>query len=349
METPRSLGFRMPAEWEPQEAVWLSWPANPETWPECRESVQRIFAEIALRLSRFEGVRINLVEEKQPEAEALFTAAEHKLGIRRGDIRFYNHPTNDVWVRDHGPIYLKNDATGEVALTNWEYNGWGEKYPFHLDNQVPVRIARSCGGRCFNQSLVLEGGSVECNGAGDLLVTRDCLLHENRNPGLPVETIEEMLRQGLGVDRVHWLDGCIEGDDTDGHVDNLVRFFKKDGLLAASGGERDSAQSRMLHLLGEQCGSLRKPTGGVFEVVDLPLPEPEYEGGRRLPMSYLNFFVTNGAVLVPAFGQSDRDGEAASVLKQCFPGREIIPIHCRDLILEGGALHCLTQQVPQPM
>ncbi|MCB1122241.1 MAG: agmatine deiminase family protein [Verrucomicrobiae bacterium] len=347
METPRSLGFRMPAEWESQEAVWLSWPTNPETWPACWQSVQHTFAEIAVQLSRFEEVCINLVEAKRPEIEGLLKRTEDHVGLARGSIRFFNHPTNDVWVRDHGPIYLKNDESGEVALSHWGYNGWGEKYPYDLDRQIPALIANSTGLRCFRQDLVLEGGSVDSNGAGDLLVTTDCLLNPNRNPGVSQEAIEARLREGLGIERVHWLEACIEGDDTDGHIDNLARFFKKDGVLVAACDRRDDSQFEMLARLEEQCRELELVGGGSLEVLNLALPEPVFDEGRRLPMSYANFLIAQGVVLIPSFGQSDRDSEAASKIRQAFPGREIVSINCQNLILEGGALHCLTQQVPQ--
>jgi agmatine deiminase len=349
MTSPRGLGFRLPAEWEPQEAVWLSWPVNRETWVDCWDTMQEKFAEIALKLSQYETVFINLAETHRVAVEAQLSTAENLLGLSRGKLRFFDHPVNDVWVRDHGPVYLCHKETSELAMTNWIYNGWGGKYPYDLDNRIPQLIQQATEVACFYQTLVLEGGSLETNGEGDLLVTTDCLLNPNRNPQLSEKEISQILIEGLGVNRVHWLDGCLEGDDTDGHIDNLVRFFKPDGVLVAATDNADDANFSMLERLHEQCLSLELVHGKPVEVVKLPLPEPVIEDGRRLPMSYLNFLITNDSVFVPVFCQADRDRNALEILQGCFPDRVMVPINCRQLILEGGALHCMTQQVPRSL
>ena len=337
----------MPAEWEPQQGVWLSWPTNRSTWSDRWDAIQRKFAEIAVKLSQFESVFINLVESERFRVEKTLSEVEKEFGLTRGDLQFFNHLSNDVWVRDHGPIYLRHEQSGEIALTNWNYNGWGEKYPYELDDQIPSLIREATGVPCFNQPLVLEGGSIDANGFGDLLVTTDCLLNPNRNPEQSQKEIEWALIEGLGVKKVHWLNGCIEGDDTDGHIDNLVRFYKPNGVLVASTDLRGDANYELLAGLNRKCADLDLIDGGSCEVVTLPIPEPAYANGKRLPMSYLNFFIANGSLFMPVFGQNDSDAKAGEILAFSFPDREIVAIDCQDLILEGGALHCLTQQVPQ--
>ena len=347
MQSPQSLGYRLPAEWEPQEAVWLSWPINRETWPQSWESIQRTFAEIALVLSRYEKVYINLKRDSQPEIESLLREVQSDRGLTRGEIHFFDHLVNDVWVRDHGPIYIKHKQDGTLAVTNWRFNGWGEKHPHELDNDIPALIAEACGLRSFEEPLVLEGGAIETNGVGDLLVTTDCLLHPNRNPGISQQEIESSLKSELGILKVHWLDGCIEGDDTDGHIDNLVRFYKTVGVLIASTEDRENPNFERLSELEYQCRKLQLIGGKRLEIKFLPIPELRLSDGRALPMSYLNFFIANDAVVMPTFGQVEPDTQAREILSEVFPRHEVIGVDCQDLILEGGALHCLTQQVPQ--
>jgi agmatine deiminase len=341
--TPAALGFRMPAEWEPQEAVWLSWPHRRKTWPRGFRPIPRKFAEIAAVISRFEGVRINCAAPLQPAAKQLCARA----GGDVSKITFFEHPTNDAWCRDHGPIFVKNDQTGEVAATDWIYNAWGGKYPpFDADNAIPRRIAREFKLRRFVRRMVLEGGSIDVNGAGLLLTTEACLLNPNRNPSLTKSEIEQALRDMLGVHTILWLGDGIVGDDTDGHVDDLSRFFAADGIVTAvERNKRDVNYAALTDNLS-RLRALRTPAGKKFRIAELPMPAPVHRGGQRLPASYSNFLVINGAVLMPAFRQPRRDAEAAEVLGACFPGREIIPIDCVDLVLGLGTLHCISQQQP---
>lgn len=346
MSTPRTLGYRLPAEWETQGGVWLSWPTNSATWVGHWEAVQKTFAEMTLKFSKYESVFINLESQFQDQAYGVLKRVGERLGLEAGNVQFFDHATDDAWVRDHGPIYLRHPETGELLITDWQYNAWGGKYPFARDNEVPRLIAGSTGIGRVEESMVLEGGGLETNGVGDLLVTRDCFLNTNRNPSMTKLKIEARLMEGLGVQRVHWLNGCIEGDDTDGHIDNLARFYEPNALLVAGTSERDIANHRPLERLLQECKQLTLSAGGHPEVRVLPLPEPVYVDGKRLPMSYLNFFIGNGAVFVPAYGQPDADAQAVEILNKAFPDRKIEAIDCRTLILEGGGLHCLTQQVP---
>jgi agmatine deiminase len=342
-QTPAALGFRMPAEWERQEAVWLSWPHRRATWPGCFERIPAKFAEIAALISRREKVRINVSAGRRSRARSLVAAA----GADMANVEFYEHPTNDAWCRDHGPIFVRSDATGEVAVTDWKFNAWGEKYrPFDLDNRIPGRVARALGMRRFGNAMVLEGGSIDVNGAGLLITTEACLLNTNRNPRLSRARIEANLRGALGVKGVLWLGKGIAGDDTDGHVDDLTRFFGADGLLTAVEPDGRDANHRALAQNLERLRSMRTPSGARFRIAELVMPKPCVHRGQRLPASYSNFLIINGAVLVPAFRQPRRDAAAAEVLSSCFPGREIVPVDCLELVAGLGTLHCISQQQP---
>ncbi len=341
--TPAALGFRMPAEWEQQAAVWLSWPHRLATWPGHFRPIPAKFAEIAARISHFEDVHINCEGSRQARARALLNRA----GADLARITLHDHPTDDAWCRDHGPIFVKNDRTGEVALTDWEFNAWGGKYPrFARDNAIPRKIARTLGLRRFGRNMVLEGGSIEVDGAGLLLTTEACLLNPNRNPALTRMDLERALGEFLGIQTVYWLGRGIAGDDTDGHVDDLSRFFRPGGIVTAMETNCRDTNHRALKENFERLRAMRTPAGKKFEIVGLPMPRPVSCDGRRLPASYANFLVINGAVLIPSFRQPRRDAVAAAVLAGCFPGREIIPIDCVDLVLGLGTLHCISQQQP---
>jgi agmatine deiminase len=333
----------MPAEWEPQAAVWLSWPHNRKTWPGHFRPIPAAFAEIIAIISRYEKVRVNIARPLQRRAGSLLNRAKADLA----QVTFFNHATNDCWCRDHGPIFVRNVRTGEVALTDWSYNAWGEKYrPFDLDNRIPARIARALRLRRFSVDMILEGGSIDVNGQGLLLTTEACLLNRNRNPQLGRGEIEQALKDNLGVREVLWLGQGIEGDDTDGHVDDLSRFFRPDGIVTAVERNQRDRNHRPLQENLERLHRLRTPAGRKFTIVELPMPRRGSRDGPRLPASYANFLVINGAVLLPAFRQPDRDAEAAEVLAGCFPGRKIIPVDCLDLVRGRGTLHCISQQQP---
>jgi agmatine deiminase len=333
----------MPAEWEPQAAVWLSWPHKLTTWPGQFRGIPRVFAKIVAAISRFEAVRINAAVRLQPRAQRLCAAA----GADMARVTFYDHPTNDAWCRDHGPIFVKRDRTGEVALTDWRYNAWGGKYPpFELDDEIPPRIARTLKLRRFENDMVLEGGSIDVNGRGLLLTSEQCLLNPNRNPRFTRAAIEQNLRDFLGIDTVLWLGEGIAGDDTDGHIDDMTRFFKPDGILTCVEPNRRDPNYRPLAENFERLVGFRTPTGKKFEIVLLPMPRPFGFRGRQVPASYANFLVINGAVLVPTFRQARRDAEACDVIGGCFPGREIVPLDCYELIWGLGTLHCISQQQP---
>ncbi len=341
--TPAALGFRMPAEWEPQSAVWLSWPHNRKSWPGQFRPVPYAFAEIVHQISRFEDVRINCAAALQPRAKRLCA----KAGADMTKVTFCDHPTNDAWCRDHGPIFVRHRKTGEVALTDWVHNAWGGKYPpYDLDNEIPPSIARKLNLRRFVNDMVLEGGSIEVNGRGLLLTSVQCLLNPNRNPHLTKAQIERNLKDYLGVTKILWVGDGIIGDDTDGHIDDITRFYKPDCFITCVESNRRDPNHKILEENLARLRAFRTPAGKPFDIVTLPMPKPFGFQGQQVPASYANFLIINGAVLVPQFRQPRRDTEARKIIAACFPDREIIGIDCYHLIWGLGTLHCLSQQQP---
>ena len=344
--TAAAAGFSMPPEWSPQEAVWLSWPVDdPRHWGGAkRDMIWAKFAEIAAGISRFEPVRINAPGKDHP---AIIAACNRAKAVPER-VQLFDHPHNDVWCRDHGPIFVKHGTTGEVAVTDWEFNAWGGKFPpWDLDNAIPSKIAAALGKRVFKGGMILEGGGIEINGAGQLLTTEAVLLNPNRNPHLGREEIEQLLRDGLGVSEILWLCQGIEGDDTDGHIDDLARFIDPQTILACV----DNGPANK-EILGENLSRLRAftgPNGRAFDVLEIPLPEACEVPGWRLPVlpaSYVNFLIVNGGVLVPTFRQEKNDDRALGMIRELFSDREVIGIDCLDLVEEGGTLHCISQQQP---
>jgi len=340
--TPRSLGYQMPAEWEPHEATWLSWPHNPETWPGKLDRVPAIFADIVAALHEHEQVRV-LVGSDDLERSA--RAALRAEGCESPNVRFWRIPTNDAWMRDHGPIFVVHPERG-LAITDWRYNAWGGKYPpYDLDDAVPSRLNETLRLPTFEPGIVLEGGSIDVNGRGTLLTTESCLLNPNRNPGLTRRQIEAKLLDYLGATNVLWLGDGIVGDDTDGHVDDLTRFVGPNTVVTALEEDPADENHRALRDNLVRLRGMKDEAGRPLVVVPLPMPPAIYHEGHRLPGSYANFYIGNGAVLVPVFGH-ERDDHACDTLARLFPGRRIARIASTDLVLGLGAIHCVTQQQP---
>ncbi len=340
--TPRSLGYRMPAEWEPHEATWLSWPHNLETWPGKLDRIATVFADIVGALHEHEQVRV-LVDSDDLEGSA--RAALRARGCESANVRFWRIPTNDAWMRDHGPIFVVHPERG-LAITDWRYNAWGGKYPpYDLDDAVPSRLNESLRLPTFEPGIVLEGGSIDVNGRGTLLTTESCLLNPNRNPGLTRRQIETKLLDYLGATNVLWLGDGIVGDDTDGHVDDLTRFVGPNTVVTALEEDPADENHRALRDNLVRLGSMKDEAGRPLVVVPLPMPPAIHHEGHRLPGSYANFYIGNGTVLVPVFGH-ERDNDACDTLARLFPGRRIARIASTDLVLGLGAIHCVTQQQP---
>ena len=346
--TAAAAGFSMPPEWAPQEAVWLSWPVDDARhWGGAKHAaIWAKFAEIAAAASRHEPVRINAPGSRHAEIAA---ACNHAKAVP-GHVQLFDHPNNDVWCRDHGPIFVKHNRTGEVAVTNWDFNAWGGKFPpWDLDDAIPGRIAAALGQRVFKGGMILEGGAIETNGGGQLLTTEAVLLNPNRNPRLDRSSIEQLLRASLGVEDILWLKQGLAGDDTDGHIDDLARFTGPRTILACVGRDIASPNRRVLADNLARLRSFRGPNGNPFAVMEIPLPEACEVPGWRLPVlpaSYVNFLIVNGGVLVPTFRQQKNDSHALGMIREMFPDRDITAIDCLDLVEEGGSLHCISQQQP---
>ena len=345
MVTPSALGFRMPAEWEPHAATWLSWPHKEASWPGNFAPIPGIWVEMVRALAPAEHVNI-LVNDAGAAAavRALLRDAE----VRLDNVTLHEIPTDDAWARDHGPTFVTRnvDAGCEIAAIDWIYNAWGGKYPpWDKDDVVPTKIAAELGVPVFEPGIVLEGGSIEVNGCGTLLTSESCLLNTNRNPQLTRAQIERYLRDYLGVRHILWLGDGIVGDDTDGHIDDLTRFVDPTTVVTVVESNRDDENFEPLQ---ENLARLRAMTdqdGRALRIVTLPMPAPVAYEGQRLPASYANFYIGNGAVLVPIF--NDRNDEPAlETIKSVLPGRRVVGINARELVWGLGAFHCVTQQQP---
>jgi agmatine deiminase len=340
-ELPRQMGYRLPAEWEPHAATWLTWPHKEESWPGMFEPIPEVYAQIIASLSPSEPVNLIVMDE---DMEATAREKLRAAGALLENINFHTIPTNDSWVRDYGPIFIARRSG--LAIVDCEYNSWGGKYPpFDLDNRVPSIIAQRLGLPRFKLGMVLEGGSIDSNGRGTLLATESCLLNPNRNPGLSMEQIESRLRDFLGVRKVIWLGRGIAGDDTDGHVDELARFVDDRTVVAAV--EEDPSDENYEPLM-ENYIRLQASTDqdeNPLRVIKLPMPRRIEYRGQRLPASYANFYIANQIVLVPTFNDPN-DAAALAILQGLFKDRRVIGIHCGDLIWGLGAIHCITQQQP---
>jgi agmatine deiminase len=342
---PAALGYRMPAEWERHRGTWLSWPHKEASWPGKFGAVPGIFARMVHELAMGEEVHVNVAGPAMEHDVRGLLADE---GSGTGNVFFHHNPTNDAWCRDHGPIFLEREVNGrrEQAIVDWDFNAWGGKYPpWDLDDVVPTRIAGELGLPVFTPGIVMEGGSVEVNGRGTLLTTEACLLNPNRNPHLSRREIVRYLEDYLGVTHILWLGDGIEGDDTDGHVDDLTRFVDPVTVVTAV---EDDPRDRNHGPLQDNLERLRHMTdqdGKPLRIVELPMPPAFFHEGQRLPASYANFYIANGVVLLPGYDPA-RDARARAVLQPLFPDREVVVIDCLDLVWGLGAIHCVTQQWP---
>ncbi|WP_425148432.1 agmatine deiminase family protein [Deinococcus sp.] len=337
--TPRRLGFAMLPEWAAHAATWMSWPADNELWFGHLETVRAEYAELVRTILRFEPVEL-LVRDQESEDDA-----RRRLG-HQPELRLHRVPLDDVWIRDNGPIFVRSE-TGKLALTNWKFNSWGGKFEWRNDDRVPEYVAAALHMGHWDIPRVLEGGAIEVNGEGAALVTRSCLLTPTRNPGLSEQGYAELLSEYLGLDKLLWLDGGLENDHTDGHIDTITRFTDAQTIVTSTESDpRDpnhAAMSRNLRALRELQGGEHRP----FRIVELPLPAARLEGAEgRLPPTYANFYIGNGFVVVPQYGDAN-DARALDILTPLFPGREVIGLGSRAIIEGGGSFHCMTQQQPE--
>lgn len=350
--TPRALGYRMPAEWEPHTATWIAWPHNASDWPGRFQPIPWVYAEIVRQLAAVEQVHI-LIQDAAAEKRA--RGVLKRAGVSLDSVHFHQWPTNRVWTRDSGPICVKKPDG--IAITDWKFNAWA-KYPdWELDNALPGRVGELLQLPSFKPTitladgtkheLVLEGGSIDTNGAGVLLTTEECLLSpiQQRNPGVSREQLEQAFHDYLGIEQVLWMNRGIAGDDTHGHVDDITRFVGPETIVTVVEPNRSDENHEPLAENLDRLHTARTRDGKPFRIVELPLPSPVIFEGQRLPASYANFYLANGLVLVPTFNDAN-DRHALNTLAEVFPNRRVVGIHCVDFIWGLGALHCMTQQQP---
>lgn len=340
---PALTGFYFPAEWAKHTATWLSWPHKEESWPGKIGMIYPRYCEFIKVLTEGELVRINVGSDQlKAFAKQQLLAA----GADLDKIEFYDFPTNDAWCRDHGPAFLINPNTKQKIIIDWNYNAWGDKYPpFDLDDVIPTKIAKHFGLPVFHPGIIMEGGSVDFNGKGTILTSTACLLNKNRNPHLSQGEIEQYLCNYYGAEQILWINEGIIGDDTDGHIDDTARFVNEDTVVAVV---EENKNDENYNILQDNLQMLKKMcllNGKQLNLVELPMPEPVFYQGQRLPASYANFYIANAAVIMPTY-RSKNDDKAISILEQCFPDRKVIGIDSTDIIWGLGSFHCLSQQEP---
>ena len=371
MPTPAELGYRMPAEWHRHTATWLTWPKDPETWPNRVPQVEKIFLQMVAALAPHEIVNL-LVDDAETEASVrarcIFPGAQN--------IRYHQIPTVDSWIRDYGPNFLVSDKLQFVAdsrketlakesdrlkfvgqglaYNDWIFNAWGNKYEeLKKDDSIPARLESLLKVPRFEPGIVIEGGSLEVNGAGCVLTTEQCLLNSNRNPHLSKDEIERYLKNYLGVEKVLWLGEGILGDDTDGHIDDIARFVAPNVIVCAVEDDPVDANYKLLQDSLKRLRAMTDVQGRPFELVTLPMPgvvggtSTDHRNLDRLPASYANFYIANEVVLAPVFGHAN-DARALETLPRLFPDRRVVGINCEPLVWGMGTIHCVTQQQPEP-
>ena len=342
--TPAEAGYFFPAEFAPHDATWLSWPHKEASWPGKINTIFPYYAQFVKALADSERVCINVVNDQMRNF-----ALQHleKAQVNLDRVEFYLHPTNDAWCRDHGPAFLINpDARQKKVIVDWDYNAWGGKYPpYDLDDIIPTRIAEHYNIPVYYPGIIMEGGSVEFNGQGTVMTSKACLLNPNRNPSLNQAQIEQYLMDYYGVKQVLWVDEGIIGDDTDGHIDDTVRFINEDTVLTVI--EEDASQENypILKRNLEQLQEMRLLNGKPLNILELPMPDTVEYDGQPLPACYANFYIANQSVIVPTF-RGSKDDRALQIIQDCFPTRKVIGIDSTEIIWGLGSFHCLSQQEP---
>ncbi len=350
--TLNELGFHFPAEFEKQEAMWLSWPHKEASWPGKLALIYNSYSEFVLQVAAHQKVCINVLDEKMKESaiqilkHASYAQNISNLSMLMQNVSFFLHPTNDAWCRDHGPAFVVNRTTQEKVIIDWGYNAWGDKYPpYDLDDNIPTLIGKTLQLPVFYPKIVMEGGSVEFNGKGTLLTTTACLLNKNRNPHLTQFEIEKYLIDYYGVSNILWLGDGIIGDDTDGHIDDITRFVNSDTVLTVVETNKSDENYTILKNNLKKLSSFRLETGKQLNIIELPMPSPVIYEDQILPASYANFYIANEKVIVPTF-RNKNDDKALSIIQDSFPDKTIVGIDSVDIIWGLGSFHCLSQQEP---
>jgi agmatine deiminase len=342
--TPKQLGYYFPAEFAPHTATWLSWPHKEASWPGKIGTIYPNYSEFVKQLATGEKVCINVNDDAM---KAFALSCLTKAGANLGNIQFFIHPTNDAWCRDHGPAFLINpNADIKKVIVDWGYNAWGNKYPpYDLDDVIPTLVGKHYNIPVYHPGIVMEGGSVEFNGKGTLLTSTACLLNPNRNPHLNQQQIEEYLYNYYGVEQILWVDEGIIGDDTDGHIDDTVRFVNHNTVLTVIEENKQDENYDLLQHNLKQLKQMRLLSGEQLNIIELPMPDAVVYDEQRLPASYANFYIANTAVFVPTY-RSANDDKALQIIQQCFPDRKVIGIDSTEIIWGLGSFHCLSQQEP---
>ena len=343
--TPKQLGYFFPAEWHPHTATWLSWPHKEASWPGKINTIFEPYCKFIKAITEGEKVCINVANDNMKNS-AIEHLLQHSINLNK--IEFYTHPTNDAWCRDHGPAFIINQKENKKAIIDWNYNAWGNKYPpYDLDDIIPTLIGEKLQLQVFKPNIIMEGGSVDFNGAGTLITSTACLLNPNRNPQFNQSEIENYLSNYYGVNQILWVDEGIIGDDTDGHIDDTVRFINEDTVLAAVEENLTDDNYFLLQKNLKQLKQMRLLNGKQLNIIELPMPSnPIVWENQRLPASYANFYIANAIVAVPTYRDMN-DDKALSIIERCFPNKKVIGIDSTDVIWGLGSWHCLSQQEPE--
>ncbi len=343
--TPKDLGYYFPAEFAPHVATWLSWPHKEESWPGKIHTIYPYYSRFIKELTLGEKVCINVADEKM-KSFAMGCLSGEEVDLSK--VEFFFHPTNDAWCRDHGPAFLINPhASQKKIIVDWDYNAWGNKYPpYDLDDVIPTLIAKHYDIPVYHPGIIMEGGSVDFNGKGTVITSTCCLLNKNRNPQFNRSQIENYLINYYGMDQVLWVDEGIIGDDTDGHIDDTVRFVNEDTVIAVVEENKKDENHALLQKNLRDLKKMRLLNGKQLNIVELPMPDEVIYQDQRLPASYANFYIANRSVIVPIF-RSKKDEKALEIIQQCFLGRRVIGIDSTDIIWGLGSFHCLSQQEPE--
>lgn len=342
--TPLNLGYRFPAEWERHEATWITFPWNEGSFPGKMETILPSYMNFIKTISLGEKVRINLNDNASLEKVKVLIS---KYEIQPEQVEFFIHPSDDVWCRDHGPSFVVNNKLDKnrKAIVDWEFNAWGGKYPYSNDNQIPSLVAQHMKYPIFKPGLVMEGGSIDVNGKGTLLTSESVLLNNNRNPQLSQSQIEKYLHEYYAIEKVLWLGEGIEGDDTDGHIDDLTRFVNADTVITMIEQSMSDRNYTNLKVNSNMLQKMRLANGKQINVVEIPMPRAVFHERTRLPASYANFYICNQAVVVPTY-RCDQDDKALTILSSVFVDRPIVGIDSTDIVWGFGSFHCLSQQEP---
>jgi agmatine deiminase len=347
-ETPKNLGFVMPAEWEKHSAIWLPWPHDKISFPKLKK-VEDATVNIIKAIHEHEDVELLVLNEEMKKHAC---AKLEKAGVNLKKITFHVVDYMNAWMRDCGPTFIKNRETHELAWIKWNYNVYGEKFPeLLIDNEAMLKLRGKISGRMFEPGIILEGGAIEVNGNGALLTTEQCLLNPNRNPNLSRDDIEKYLRDYLGVHKIIWLKKGLVGDHTDGHIDDIARFVGTNKIICAY---EENQSDENYQILEDNYQALLKVTDNYnkpFEVIKLPMAHLTYsddkpfDAGTKAAASYTNFYIGNKVVLAPIY-KDPNDKKAIEIIQSCFPNHKVVGIDCSDVIYGGGAIHCMTQQQP---